>query len=504
MSGIKRNSAIFLRSFQVFRSLRSKLIVSFIFVIFLSLLLASAASVFLLREYQTRIRLGQLENIAGTMSMQARLLERAGASPTQIALFLQDQAKEVGVRILLLDPDGMVIEDSQEEMRGQQVLLPSNLQRQNRPVYPFVYRGNDGQNLFLIISGPRPLSSFNERFLNRAPAYSLVLAVPQQSVGSAWLELAPSLSLAAFASLIVSLIVAILLSRSISQPISAITKASEEMARGNYDQSIPVTSNDEIGRMARAFNVMAAEVKASHRTLRDFLANVSHELRTPLTSIQGFSQAMIDGTVKNAEGYAAVGRIINEEAERMRRLVEDLLYLSKIEAGQVPMEQAPVELDALVASCIKKFELQAKLSQIEIVAQLPRLPVIQGDAHRLEQVLINLFDNALKHTPHAGKVTIRASVVSGDAAANTGDELPRFVQLAVHNTGSTIPTQDLDKVFERFYQVDGPRGKQAGGTGLGLAIVKEIVQAHGGFVRVRSGPEDGTEFTVFLPAATAV
>lgn len=546
-------------------SLRVKLIVAFVFVIFLSLLLASSAFVFLLREYQTQIKLGQLENIAGTMSVQARLLERAGASPKQIALFMQEQAKEVDVRILLLDPQGIVVEDSQDELRGQQVSLPGNLQRQSRRAYSFVYRGNTGgENLFLVISGPRPISSSNEPFISRAPAYSLVLAVPQQSVASAWLELAPSLSLAALISLVASVGVAILLSRSISRPISAITRASEEMATGNYDQSIPVSGRDEIARMAAAFNTMAAEVKASHRTLRDFLANVSHELKTPLTSIQGFSQAMVDGAIKDAGGYAAAGRIINEEAERMRRLVEDLLYLSKIESGQIPMEKLPVNLEALIDSCVKKVEIQAKRAEIPITVQVDSLPVIRGDAHRLEQVFINLLDNALKHTPNGGAITIKGRTVPaqgieateaklpvatgrlrpadpvqdgghnrlarpGQAEASSrsvepegdamvfefgpprkavagrsnqeadGREMCSLVQFAVHNTGSTIAPEELDKVFERFYQVDKSRAKSIGGTGLGLAIVKEIVQAHGGFVEVRSEPLKGTEFIVYLP-----
>ncbi len=342
-------------------SLRSKLIVAFVLVIFLCLFLASGASVFLLRGYQTQVRLSQLEDMAITMSFQSRLLERAGASPEQIGLFLQDQAKEVDVRVLLLDSQGTVVEDTQGDLQGQQVRLPADPQRLGHASYSFIYRGGGGnENLFLVVSPVRPVPSLTDRFLNRAPAYSLVLAVPQQSVASSWLELAPNLSLAALISLVASVAVAILISRSISLPISAITKASEEMARGDYDQSIPVKSRDEIGRMASAFNMMAAEVNASHRTLRDFLANVSHELKTPLTSIQGFSQAMVDGTVKGSEGYASAARIINEEAERMRQLVEDLLYLSKMESGQIPMEKLPVELKALVSSCVKKVEIQAK------------------------------------------------------------------------------------------------------------------------------------------------
>lgn len=480
------------------RSLRSKLIVAFVLVIFLCLLLASSTFVFLLRGYQTRLKLDQLEELAATMSVQARLLERAGAQPDQAALVLQEQAREMGVRVLLLNSQGVVVHDSQGELQGEQVPLPSNAQTTTRNTYSLVYRGGGRESLFLVLSGLRPTSALSERFLSRVPTYSLVLAVPQQSVGSAWLELAPSLSLAALISLVVSVAVAILLSRSISRPISAITRASEEMAKGNYDQSLPVRGGDEIGRMAAAFNRMAAEVKASHRTLRDFLANVSHELKTPLTSIQGFSQALVDGAIKDDEGFAAAGRIINEEAERMRRLVEDLLYLSKIESGQIPMEKLPVDLKALVESCVRKTEMQVKEAEVATAFEIDDLPLIQGDAHKLEQVLTNLLDNALKHTPGGGTITLRGNVVRNGLAAGIGGQRGT-VRVAVHNTGSTISGDELEKVFERFYQVDKSRTRSRLGSGLGLAIVREIVQAHGGAVEAQSSPLDGTEFAVYLP-----
>ncbi|MBI2953175.1 MAG: HAMP domain-containing protein [Chloroflexi bacterium] len=481
----------------MFSDLRSKLIAAFVSVILLSLLLASAAFVFLLRGYQTQLKLRQLEDIAVPMSYQAQLLERAGASPEQIGLFLQDQTKDLNVRILLLDPEGIVAEDSQGELRGQRVILPSNPPTAGRLAYSLSYDGSE--NLFLVVTRVRPTTPFGERFFSRAPTYTVALAVPQQSVASSWLELAPNLSLAALISLIASITLAVLLSRSISQPISAVTKASEEMARGNYDQSITVKSGDEIGRMAMAFNAMAAQVKSSHRTLRDFLANVSHELKTPLTSIQGFSQAMVDGAIQDASGYADAGRIINEETERMRRLVDDLLYLSKIESGQIPMEKLPVDLESLVAACVGKVDIQARQANISIGVQVSGLPLIRGDAHKLEQVFINLLDNALKHTPGGGAITITGAVAPARRSADLGDDRHSLACIAVHNTGSRIPSEELDKVFERFYQVDKSRARSSAGTGLGLSIVKEIVQAHGGSVEARSESLNGTEFVVHLP-----
>jgi two-component system sensor histidine kinase BaeS len=329
-------------------------------------------------------------------------------------------------------------------------------------------------------------------------AYSAILAVPQQSVTATWLELAPSLSIAAAISLLVSIVVALFLSRSISGPLAQITRASEAMAAGNYDQTINVRSRDEVGRLASTFNAMAREVANSHRTLRDFLADVSHELKTPLTSIRGFSQAMVDGTLKESAEYVDAGRIINEEAERMARLVEDLLYLSKVESGQESMERQALDLADLLRACIRHWRPQANQAEVEITLDAGENGAITGDMHRLEQVFDNLIFNAINHTPPGGRITVQSQDLK-DGRSPHLEPATDAVVVSIHNTGSTIPPQDLPRVFERFYQVGRSAARDARGTGLGLAIVKEIVQAHGGTVEAFSSPDGGTKFVVTLP-----
>jgi signal transduction histidine kinase len=297
----------------------------------------------------------------------------------------------------------------------------------------------------------------------------------------------PRLIVAGSIALVISVAVALLLSQSISGPLGQITRASEEMAQGKYDQQIEVHSRDEVGRLATAFNTMAREVNRSQRTLREFLADASHELRTPLTSIQGFSQAMAEGTIETPEDLAESARIINQEAQRMHALVNDLLDLSQIETGQVTMQKEPLDLDDLLRTCVERFQRQAQEKGLKIQVEVPSLPSLEGDVRRLEQVFSNLLDNAVRHTPQEGTITLRAAV--SDTA----------VRVAVHNTGSLIPEEDLPHVFERFYQVD--KSANEGHTGLGLAIAYEVVQAHGGTVSARSSEEEGTEFTVALPLA---
>jgi signal transduction histidine kinase len=262
------------------------------------------------------------------------------------------------------------------------------------------------------------------------------------------------------------------------------------MARGNYDVHIPIRGQDEVGRLSEAFNAMAREVSSSQRMMKDLLANVSHELKTPLTSIQGFSQAICDDEIGDEEQLRDSCRIINEEANRMRGLVEDLLLLSQIESGQMEMQHRHVDLKALLEHTLERFQWELRDGDIRSGISIGALPIVHGDDRRLEQVFSNLLQNAVRHTPAGGVVTVRANV-----------ERDGRVSVGIHNTGSFIPPEDLTRVFERFFQVDRARARKGGSSGLGLAIVSEIVEAHGGTVTATSNEQTGTEFVVTLPPA---
>jgi signal transduction histidine kinase len=462
-------------------SLRFKLIGSYVALIFLALFLAGSAIVVLLRDYQQQIRLDQLAQLSASVGFVVVQADRQGAPLAAIQQILRDESNETHVRILLTDRTGLVLEDTLGDLAGTHVPLPEE-QRGG----PSRYVAANGDLIFMIAPAPR----FGPG--NRVPNYRVILAVPQASVAQAWWELAPSLSLAAVLSLVVSITVALLLTRSIARPLVQMTRASEEMARGRYDQSIPVHGRDEIARLARAFNAMARQVSSSDRSMRDFLANVSHELKTPLTSIQGFSQAMLDGTISGEEGYHRAAEIINEESAGMRRLVEDLLTLSKIESGQIVMRDEVVDVDKLVAEAMRRAERRAEGSGVRVAVESYAGATVRGDEHWLGQVFTNLVDNAFKHTPPGGRITLRADVIGSQ------------VVLSCHNTGSYIPADDLPRVFERFFQVDRSRAGRAQGSGLGLAIVREVVQAHGGSVEAESHPTFGTTFRVRLPLHTVL
>jgi len=469
-------------------SLRARLVISFALVVGLAVFLAGAGALFLLRDQQQETARERYGHLAEPISVNVDAMAQRGGTLGQIKAYVQSAAEQANVRVLLLDEDALVVFDSQDKLFGKYVLSFEN--RSNVTTvdtrgsrYRWANYDKDGAALTLFSAPPQQETG------NFAPArYDAVVAIPQAELASAWLELVPTLALASCIALAVSFVVSYFISRSISGPLARITQASIQMSRGDYDVHIPIRGQDEVGRLSEAFNAMARQVNSSQRMMRDLLANVSHELKTPLTSIQGYSQAMLEGAVQSDEDFRESSRIIHEEANRMRALVDDLLLLSQIESGQVEMQHAHVDLAALLERMLGRFQWALREAGIASTLDIAAIPHVHGDERRLEQVFSNLIENAVRHTPHGGTIRVSARR-AGDGA----------VQASVHNTGSVIPAEDLSRVFERFFQVDRARARKGGSSGLGLSIVAEIVEAHGGSVRAVSDATTGTEFIVTLP-----
>jgi signal transduction histidine kinase len=478
-----------------FSSLRAKLIASYVLVIGLSLLLASATFAYLLRDYQIRTEEDRLENIAAYNAAQVVRWVRSGQSMANVSAQLDMVAGDAGVRILLLDDRGTVLHDTDNNsFAGSTFSIPPSPGRR-----PNVSQGPvstpAGQELFTVA----PL--FGDRSV-QVPFSTMRVAVvaPAQTLGGAWTDILPRLSMAAFSALLVSIMIAWWLASSITRPMVEITRASEEMARGNLDPDLTLPeTNDEVGRLSSAFKIMAREVARSHRTMRDLLANVSHDLRTPLTSISGFAGALVDGTLSGAEGAREAGLVIGEEAERMRRLVEDLLYLTRIESGDLALQREPLDMAELARAAQARFLFRAQERGINFEVVAPEEVLILGDSHRIGQVLDNLVENAFKYTPPTGYISVSAGVEGSRTVAARGTRPTRTAVLTVHNTGSFIPPQEAERVFERFYQIDKARAGNRG-SGLGLAIAREIIQAHGGKIELHSTVQGGTTFSVRIPA----
>jgi two-component system OmpR family sensor kinase len=330
------------------------------------------------------------------------------------------------------------------------------------------------------------------------PWYVAFLSPPRQVIVSIIGEMTVGFILTGLVALLVSIGVAFLIARSFARPLRRITTATEGIARGNYDEQLNITSPDEVRRLANSFNSMAQEVKASRQAQQDFVANVSHDLKTPLTSIQGFSQAILDGAAADEESRHRAAQVIHEEADRMARLVDDLLDLARIEAGQVVMAQEPVSLADLLQGCMEKTALRAEQGGVDLELKVDGNPIVKGDRDRLAQVFSNLLDNALKHTPPEGRIVLASKSVK-EKPRKRGQEPKTLTQITVADTGVGIPPEELSRIFERFYRGDKSRTKAGRGAGLGLAIAREIIQAHGGQIKVESVVDLGTKFTITLP-----
>jgi signal transduction histidine kinase len=477
-----------------FSSLKANLIAAFVTVIALSLLLASGVFAYLLRDYQVERERDRLEGVAFAYTLAVGRWARQGNSLQAISGQLDQSAADSNVRVLLLDDRGLVLHDTEDnEFTGRTFAMPPSPGRR-----PGVNQGAVstpvGDEVFTIAN------IADARF---QPGIRVAVIAPEQSLTNAWRDVLPRLSMAAMLALLVSIAIALSLANAITRPMVQITHASEEMARGNLDPhlTLPVSSY-EIGRLSKAFTAMAREVARSHRTMRDLLTNVSHDLRTPLTSISGFAGALVDGTVSGAEGAREAGRIIGEEAERMRRLIEDLLYLGHIESGDVSLPRDPIDLAEIARATQTRFQFRAQESGITFEVRAPDVVSILGDPHRLAQVLDNLVENAIKFTPPTGSVDVAVAVELDRSSPARPGRSGSTAVLTVHNTGSYIPPEEAERVFERFYQVDKARAGRRG-SGLGLAIAREIVQAHQGTIRLVSSPQTGTSFIIRIPAHEA-
>jgi len=397
---------------------------------------------------------------------------------------LQSRIEQAGqnydVRIVIFNQKRQVVADSDSaELSSLSMpLLPrlrisSVLKDQNGQYWLYIIQHlNNGG--WLLVTVPRP-------------------AVPLLSILSDELML-PILG-AAVVALIISLLVAFWLARWIGGPLQRLVVASRQMPSTDA-QPISLRGPHEVQELTLAFNDMNNRVLTSRNSQRDFVANVSHELKTPLTSVQGFAQAILDGTADTPESRQQAARVIYNEAGSMHRMVLDLLDLARLDAGTFELQCAPVDLPALLNNVAEKFSPQAHASGVSIQVESAELPAVMGDGDRLAQAFSNLVDNALKHTPSGGIISLRARLAGSSDSPGKGSE----VQVDVADTGAGIPPEALPHIFERFYQADPSRpGGEKHGTGLGLAIVKEIVGAHSGKISVRSVPNTGSLFTVTLP-----
>lgn len=290
-----------------------------------------------------------------------------------------------------------------------------------------------------------------------------------------------------------ALLVGIVLSRGLTRPIRALTEATQQMTKGELGTQVDVRGEDEIGRLATAFNQMSHDLAEASQKRKQLTADIAHDLRTPLAILRGYMEGLKDGSL---QGTSQLYGIMFEEVEHLEHLVQDLRTLSLADAGQLPLNKSKVAPKALLERTGLAYIMQAEQQGLELrIESADDLPPIHVDTARMTQVLNNLVSNALRFTEQ-GAVVLRATASNGS------------VLLQVQDTGRGIKPDALPHVFDRFYRVDASRQREADGTvssGLGLAIAQALVQAHEGEIRVESisaetnPTQAGTTFTIMLP-----
>ena len=283
-----------------------------------------------------------------------------------------------------------------------------------------------------------------------------------------------------------SVAVTVVLSRRMTRPLRQMMAVTSAIAAGDYSQRVDLRGDDEIARLAASINRMAECLQAYRAQQSAFLADVSHELRTPLTYIQGYSEALTKGYGDERQ-RRAMAETIHREANRLTRLLQDLFTLVRMEEPTFSLRRAPVAVGPIVAAVVARLRPAFEDKGVTLRVHVDEELWVDGDGERLEQVWMNLLDNARRHTPPGGEVTVSLHRDGREAV------------VTVRDTGEGIPAEDLPRIWERLYRVDKSRSRARGGAGLGLAIVRRIVELHGGRVEAESEPGQGATFRVRLP-----
>ena len=363
--------------------------------------------------------------------------------------------------------------------------LPEIPERPEIPEFPEVI-----PSLEPVIEPPSVIESQGEQIvieeIIQIPLLDLLAPASPQSLGLSFLsDVEQAAQTAVIAAGIVSLILGTVLFRQITRPMSQMRRASQALAAGEADVRVPVRSQDELGKVAEAFNQMASKITQQEQLRRQMVADVAHELRTPLTVMKANLEGMLDGLL---EPNPTELRELHEEVQRLSRLIDDLRLLSLADSGQLSLTLEPVDVREVMATVVARLSPLAEKHQVKLVDDAPDQPlIIMADADRVQQALTNLVANGVRHTPTRGRVRV------------TAVQEKQLIHLSVIDSGPGISPADLPYVFDRFWRGDKSRSRHSGGSGLGLAIVKQIAELHNGYVTALSPNNSGAIFTISLP-----
>ncbi|QSO54636.1 HAMP domain-containing histidine kinase [Alicyclobacillus curvatus] len=317
---------------------------------------------------------------------------------------------------------------------------------------------------------------------------AVVLFRSETTMVSAFHHVEWLLLVAGLGGMVIALGLTVIVSKRIVHPLQEMYRVARDMTKGNYQAEVRVAGQDEVAKLGEAINALAANLHHLDTSRKAFLADVAHELRTPMSYIRGYSQVVDEGLFNTEEEKQHYIRIIHDESKRLESLVSDLFVLAQGDTGMLVLDKHPVDVGQLISSVVERMRKKAEDKGIDVEISSSGDINLMADGVRLEQVLVNLLDNAIRYTPAQGHIGLRAQ------------KSLQFVELAVSDTGVGIPKDDLPHIFDRMYRVEKSRSRARGGAGLGLAIVKQIVEAHGGTVAAQSEENRGTTITMRIPS----
>jgi signal transduction histidine kinase len=412
-------------------------------------------------------------------------------------------------RLLVMDNQGIVLIDSSNrdvgrDLKDNSAILEALSGRQKS-------RTED-------VSGEEWLFVAVPVWIEEGIAGVIYLGQPLRDVTAVLADLRFQLLLVLAISLPFSALIGLILARNISHPVRTLTIAAKKLQDGNFEYPLETSSQDELGELSRTFADMRDQLQSVERMRTQFVSDVSHELRTPLTAIKGLSETLRDGAADDSSVRDRFLASVEDETDRLIRLVNDLLVLSRADAQALKLHIEKMDLEALIEAALERMNPRAESLDLALCHNYPEAPLhIHGDPDRIEQVLLILLDNALKHSPHGADVWVEISRVlieEGTEQIESDHGVPalppgEWVIIGVTDAGTGISPEDLPFVFDRFYRADHSRSRDRGGSGLGLSIARALIEAQGGHIwlespsssaRVREG-QIGTTACFALPAA---
>jgi len=437
-----------------------------------------------------------IQNLTAQLVQKGRMIELTPPGPEHFdSATARRLAHSAQARITVVRSDGKVLVDSEADASSME-----NHRNPNRPELMDAFAGRVGTD-------QRLSATVKVRFLYVAVpvadgSVAVRLAIPLRQIDAQINELRWKLLASTALAFVPAVLIAALLARKLSSRFAMVISHAAELARGNFRSRLGGVDRSEFGQLSKTLNETAenlettvaqlqhehAELEKLERVRKDFVINVSHELRTPLASIQGYTETLIDGAIHDPAHNMRFLGIIRHNAERLARLTEDLLTLSRIELKRQKFEFEPHLANRLIHDAFDLVRPIAEKNSIRLVEERgPEELMVFCDSEAVSQILSNLLDNAIKYTPAGGQIAV---------GVRQSSEMAEFY---VRDTGIGIPEEDVPRLFERFYRVDKARSRELGGTGLGLSIVKHLVAAHNGTARVESVVREGSTFFFTLP-----